>query len=66
MLLFASNTQLLSLLPAGMVVEGAGQAGQQAQQAVAAEAPHPAFPAWMRQRIVEHLGASWEWPAAAE
>ncbi|PRW33529.1 ankyrin repeat [Chlorella sorokiniana] len=56
---------------AGMAVEEGGQQGQQAQAAAAAgaaeaEVPHPAFPPWMRQRVVEHVGADWEWPAAAE
>lgn len=44
-----------------------GQAAQQAQEAEPpAAAQHPAFPAWMRQRIVEHVGAAWGWPEAAE
>lgn len=63
------HAQCLSLSSPGMAVGDNGQPGQQqAQQAqaVPAEAQHPAFPDWMRLRVLEHMGAGWEWPAAVE
>lgn len=52
--------------PPGMPVDDNGQPGQQQAQQGPAAAQHPAFPAWMRLRILEHMGAGWAWPAAVE